>query len=317
MLESEDEAEYLRPTFDAVGELVPVLVTVDGQVIDGKHRLALNPNWEKRTLTKLNDPVKAAIARLVINIVRRRVSGEEQQIAQSTGMSYSWVMKYLPSEFKIAEKAEAGKVGGIESGASRREAKEESEDIRQPSPSQSSNVVHRGFVNCEKCHVGTLNPQEFEGHMLCPVCFEKVQKGEIQLPRKSEPKLIKQESSKPQTSKVKEPWENRKAKMQPQISRMEEAILTALNDKGIHPETNREFCLQSTIPDLYFPKQNLAIYLDGEESHKNREDRDTQLRELLTKRYGIRVVSFSYRGFTQTEQDKILSQLLEEVSNVA
>lgn len=112
----EDEAAYLRPTYEKLGALLPVLRAPDGDVVDGKHRLQVDPAWYQQVLIGLDDPVKKAMARLVINVVRRNVSAQEktemlgeiaklsgwtpQQIADSLGMSYSWVMKYLLDEFK-------------------------------------------------------------------------------------------------------------------------------------------------------------------------------------------------------------------------
>jgi len=109
--------------------------------------------------------------------------------------------------------------------------------------------------------------------------------------------------------KPKETWAHRKAVMMPQISKMEEAVLVKLEQKGLHPEVQKEFCLRSTRPDYYFPQQNLAIYLDGAEVHKGREDRDEAIRELLIKRHGVRVVNIAYEGTSQTAQDEIVRKI--------
>ena len=50
---------------------------------------------------------------------------DANEIAKRLHRSYSWAIKYLPDKYKNQEKAEAGQVGGLESGASRREAKQE------------------------------------------------------------------------------------------------------------------------------------------------------------------------------------------------
>jgi len=213
--EPEDEAEYLRPTFEAIGELTQVLVTPNGQVIDGKHRLALNPSWEKRILTRLNDPVKAAIGRLVINVVRRTVPAQEktellteiakltgwtpQQIAQSTGMSTRWVLRYLPEEFKQPEKVEAGKAGAE---AIREKYQEvaarltpESEEIRQPEfPAAVA-------VECENCHVQTYFPKDFQGRQLCSRCYDKA----IQQPEAFTKKIKKVGREVPETKPIAKP----------------------------------------------------------------------------------------------------------------
>jgi len=112
--------------------------------------------------------------------------------------------------------------------------------------------------------------------------------------------------------KPQETWEQRKAVMRPQHSRMEEALLLKLHEKGLHPIVDKEFCVQSTTPDYYFPDKNLAIYIDGIESHRSHIDRDEQLRDLLFKRHGIRVVSISYKDFPQEEMERIFQEILGE-----
>lgn len=115
-VEIEDETAYLRPTYEKLGALSPVLRAQSGEVIDGLHRLKVDPGWHSLVVYDINDPVKVAMARLVINVCRRQVPVEEktellatiakltewtpQQIAEATGMSYTWVMKYLPDEYK-------------------------------------------------------------------------------------------------------------------------------------------------------------------------------------------------------------------------
>jgi len=91
-------------------------------IIDGYHRLNVNPKWPRKKVEEVRDPVQLAIARLIANVCRRTVSAEEKtewlrQIAQLTGwtpkqiaanlpVSYQWVMKYLPDEFKDKEMKE-------------------------------------------------------------------------------------------------------------------------------------------------------------------------------------------------------------------
>jgi very-short-patch-repair endonuclease len=112
--------------------------------------------------------------------------------------------------------------------------------------------------------------------------------------------------------KPKDTWEQRKAQMQVPVSKMEEAVLIKLEQKGVHPEVQKEFCLQRTRPDYYFPQQNLAIYLDGE-VHKGREDRDEALRELLTKRHNVKVATILYEGSSVASEDKIVNEIIEAI----
>jgi hypothetical protein len=61
-----------------VGQLYPVLKSKDGQVIDGFHRLAVDPNWKTLTLEEVDTEEKLLVARAVSNWHRRQVSREEK-----------------------------------------------------------------------------------------------------------------------------------------------------------------------------------------------------------------------------------------------
>jgi hypothetical protein len=93
-------------------------------------------------------------------------------------MSYTWVVKYLPEEFKDREMAELGKRGGeakaenegvvteseIKEPATRRVAEEPEEPEQQseplgpqPEPEESPKPLLTGFeVECPECHVKLL-----------------------------------------------------------------------------------------------------------------------------------------------------------------
>jgi hypothetical protein len=121
----EDEIDSgLRLSSRRVGRLYPVLLDKHGNVIDGKHRLAADANWPKMRLDHVESEEDRLIARLICNVCRRNVSAEEKseilqelgelhvkagvkpgaelasKISEETGMSYRWVMKYLPDNFK-------------------------------------------------------------------------------------------------------------------------------------------------------------------------------------------------------------------------
>jgi very-short-patch-repair endonuclease len=109
----------------------------------------------------------------------------------------------------------------------------------------------------------------------------------------------------------KETGEFRRAQMSPQISKMEEDISLLLQEKGVHGVVQqREFCLLSTRPDFYFPQKNLAVYIDGP-VHEGKEDRDQSLRDLLTKRHGVRVLSLPFHGEGKAEKDGIVKAIME------
>lgn len=108
-------ADYdLKKSIKVVGPLLPVLRDKNGRLIDGLHRLHADKNWP--TVTIPIHGVNSDIARIVVNVQRRQVSRKEktemlrelaektgwspEEIAEKTGMSVSWVRKYLPSQYK-------------------------------------------------------------------------------------------------------------------------------------------------------------------------------------------------------------------------
>jgi hypothetical protein len=117
------EIRDLKHSSEKVGRLYPVLMDRDGNVIDGKHRLAADESWPKIKLEHIRSEKEKLLARLIANVCRRAVSNSEKEdmlarlgriyvlegevlgklanrISQETGMSYRWVMKYLPDDLK-------------------------------------------------------------------------------------------------------------------------------------------------------------------------------------------------------------------------
>ena len=103
--------------------------------------------------------------------------------------------------------------------------------------------------------------------------------------------------------------EQHKARMQSQHSRIEEALMINLASAGVQFETDRLFCIQSTCPDFFFADKDLAVYVD--EAHQCREDQNEQLRELLAKRYRVKVVTISYERFSKQETERVFQQIME------
>lgn len=116
-------SKELKISSERIGQLYPILVDYYGNIIDGQHRLEANKNWQKISLSHIKTEKDRLLARIVSNIVRRKVSRREKRklldklgeillregvepgkiapkIAEETGMSYRWVMKYLPNRFK-------------------------------------------------------------------------------------------------------------------------------------------------------------------------------------------------------------------------
>ena len=114
----------LKKSSSIVGKLYPVLVDKNGEIIDGRHRLEADSNWPKRVIPGIESEEQMLLARLITNVCRRDVSSAEKteelqklgriclergvskgelitEISNKTGMSYRWVMKYIPNELKL------------------------------------------------------------------------------------------------------------------------------------------------------------------------------------------------------------------------
>ena len=68
-----------RESAKTVGELYPVLLSKDGQVIDGFHRLEDKPGWKTETLEHIDSEEKLLLARAISNWHRREVPRKEKE----------------------------------------------------------------------------------------------------------------------------------------------------------------------------------------------------------------------------------------------
>jgi len=98
------------------------------------------------------------------------------------------------------------------------------------------------------------------------------------------------------------------------VSKAEIEIMQELQKHSLHFMTQQEFCLQSTTPDFFFPDVNMAVYLDGEQVHRNKEERDMELRRLLKKRHGCKVRSYTYKApITKAKLEEIVGSIIDNV----
>lgn len=116
-------AEEFRFSAEKVGKLYPILEDSNGNIIDGQHRLEADENWPKIRLDNVKTEKESIIIRLIGNVCRRIVPTKEKtemldqlgsilfqegfkpgeiadNITEVTGMSYRWVVKYLPDKYK-------------------------------------------------------------------------------------------------------------------------------------------------------------------------------------------------------------------------
>jgi hypothetical protein len=128
-------SQQLKSSSERIGQLYPILVDYYGNIIDGEHRFGVDEKWRKVKLKHIRTEKDLLIARIVSNTVRRSVSHKEKtellerlgeiyrsagvepgriahKIADEIGMSYTWVMKYLPHRFKDSVQSER-RIGSV------------------------------------------------------------------------------------------------------------------------------------------------------------------------------------------------------------
>lgn len=135
-----EERYDLRKSKRSVRELYPVLRDAHGNVIDGFHRLEIDPTWHDEILDWIRTPTQLALARIIANTHRRTVSREEraeqiaelaralmehdgvpkteivQTIAELTTFSERYVRELLPDEYKMMSKARFAELSSANEG---------------------------------------------------------------------------------------------------------------------------------------------------------------------------------------------------------
>jgi hypothetical protein len=126
--EEEELLSIVKRLRELVGEIYPVIEDESGEIIDGWHRVKVNPNWHRKTI-KCKDAVDKALVWLAAH-ARRTVNPKElsvrmvqvaekllgegvprdqivTKIAELTGYSERHVRRLLPGKYKAKEKARA------------------------------------------------------------------------------------------------------------------------------------------------------------------------------------------------------------------
>jgi hypothetical protein len=269
-------------------EARPIIQDEKGVKIDGFHRLTVDKDWPTKTV-QIKDELTRMMARFSLNFCRRKLTDKEKrdamvafhlktgwspkEMAERLPVSYSFIMKYLPDEYKHKDFVELGSKGGVASVASRREAKGESEEIRQ-------------LIPCEKCGVAPSEP--FGNHNLCDKHVEEAKETPEflkSLPKPSPPKR------KVETHEYtpKDTWDHRAARMKISPSKMDEDVFTLaqqnkeLKDMGWEVIFQKPYVL--TVSDLTLKRgeEEKAFFNDHEKTHRNKRDADTEKREILMK----------------------------------
>jgi len=121
---------------------------------------------------------------------------------------------------------------------------------------------------------------------------------------------------------IEDSWEYRSARMRNQVSKMDWNVYLRLKvDKDIRVagwkiEWQKPYCLLQTTPEFTLTKGDVKIgpYLDGEKAHKNKRDRDEELREMLWQRHKVKPLPISYKRWSQKDEDRIFKQIKEALT---
>lgn len=326
--------ESLQKSVKTIGELYPILENQDGKILDGNHRAESNPKHHRKTIQ-----TKSRLEEILVRLHahhRRQVPQEETkalliELAQElekggipkenvttelykvVPFSEQYVRQLMPQEYKQPQKVEAGKVSAL---LVAQTVKTQDTALEQASLHKAAPKAFDAaeVKTCERCGVQTTEPKTWHGHTLCSNCETKADFNPeaydwfFRYQERGRAKLIPK--SQPATPSV-ESYRDREARMHPQKSKMEEELLLIIgNDDALRPiVTDRSYPIVSLTPDFVLTRHNLAIFVDGKQVHNHRQDRDKELRQKLSDRHGMKVLSITYDGNSDAEKQRIIAEI--------
>jgi hypothetical protein len=128
-LKENDNVLGLIESEKLIGQLYPVLIDEQGNVLDGQHRLKANPNWRKEVVKGIDSDRKKAMVRLHANWHRQFARKEQilSELALVTdwhetaayaaflGCSIRTIQRYLPQKYKQRQRSAKRQVSLSES----------------------------------------------------------------------------------------------------------------------------------------------------------------------------------------------------------
>jgi len=298
--------------------------------VDGHHRHQIDPKWPSVIIPFENENQRK-IARFVANFCRRNVSDKEkrdflvaltletgwssEEMAANLPMSYSWIMKFLPDEYKGKTWEREHDVSRIPQRRIAHEPVKKEHDfgriIRYPC----------GFPGCQ---LTTINPPSFMGVSLCAYHSEAVEKDESLAKKlhKHEPIQLRTEKITPSLTKPRMSYAERQASMHCSESNMDEAMfLWASNDPKlkeagwtaeyqkhyviVHIEIRSDLTLRNSEQG-----RELSCFWDTSETHPD-PDRDKRNRQRAADLHKIEIFSADYKAFTKTELERLQKATLK------
>ena len=175
---------------------------------------------------------------------------------------------------------------------------------------------------CQGCNTASGSVKQWGNHgvWLCDRCLAKAKLHPEHFVKIGHPRLkLKTERTEPA---FKDTWEHRKAMMHPQHSEMERVIQLKLHsdvelrDAGWKVRGPKKHCLVWTEDDggLVKGDRDVPYYLDHVKTHKNRQEKDLELRGLLQKRIGVEPIVASYKTNSKKEQERVFGLIKEALA---
>jgi hypothetical protein len=341
----EEKQDYnLKKSVEAVGALIPIIKSKRGEIVDGNHRLEEAPDAFRDfaiIIDRIDTPAKEAIARLVSNFCRRKVKVEERTflfdmiaremgwdavtIAENTGISVEVVRRFLSPEFKNREKIHVTPLIETESEEPQgnsgvgvcqiptSEAPQKGAPTKEPVA-----VVMQQREICPNCGLGIDFPQEvlIDGKPVnvCMDCAEEYkQTGALSMMKLNAEQPQSEESAQPlapysemiSAEKMEQPAIAKEATM------IEIRVAKRLTDLNIGFEYHKSFTLPPTVPHFYFPRPNVAVWLerattDDASEKKTRED---LVRGIWERLYNGKAIIIRYSGQTKAEEEKVWAEM--------
>lgn len=111
------QLEDLKESEKSIGQIYPVLMNSQGEIIDGRHRKRVKPDWKELQLP-VNPGIDTLRLRVHLNMMRRDIErdeksqwisetrtllqfqgkkGTQKEIAEALGVKRTWVEKYNPT----------------------------------------------------------------------------------------------------------------------------------------------------------------------------------------------------------------------------
>jgi ParB/RepB/Spo0J family partition protein len=300
------EFEALVQSVKENGVLEPLLVRQKGErfeVMAGGRRMRAAQCAglaEVPCVVEVADDERAMDIHFIENLHRADLTDEEKrtslgnyarirklnakQIVERLHVNYSWVIKYLPSEFKDEKMAALGQKGG--------EAKAEAVATRRVAEAQT--VKTQDMQICE-VHGTASSDTDFitilgKPRRLCGRCRLDYPNNTLRYEShfrhlNGESKTLEERLKPKYESAYKETAEYRKAQMSPQKSKAEEAIVQGLRAEGFKVTIDQVVYVVPTIPDaiIELASERMAyIYVDGVDVHTGKQkDKDDSLRKWL------------------------------------